>query len=283
MISKISKILLLCLCFASFVLSLIQWCSDTTVYNSPEDLNEEYNLDYGRFNSISKILSHLDSAAFLQDQPLTSSRYYVDCLDTLFRNRFFHGYSHYNIEDDYISYFLGKYVWYDLSASVDPEFILSHNQAACSQQSIAFMAVLRGKGYKVRKVGLNGHFCTEVFYDGSWHLYDTNLEPSFKKDRPIPSVEYLTINKSSLYEAYKGKLNKEGLDYMFADPQLEVVDELPGKNIRMFHKVTQVLSHSLWLFIFIVYLLLEFSFLQRLKVYVRNFRLVFQPRTKEVY
>lgn len=281
MVSKTSRYMVLATSVITFLLSVLQWSSSKELHDFPSNIKENYNSTYDRFNSIDKAINYLDSLALVKHFPINNSREYVDYVDTLLRNRFFHGYSYYGINDDYISFFLGKYIWFDLYASVDPEFIISHSQAACSQQSIVFMEILKRKGYKVRKVGLKGHFCTSVFYDNKWHFYDTNIEPVFEKNKPVPSTIQLITDKQLLYKAYRGKLSKERIDYMFANPQFEVIDELPGKNIRLFHKITHFLSHTLWLFMLVLYVLIDYSSFKARVVYVWNRRLLFKP--KKVY
>jgi len=186
---------------------------------------------------------------------ISPSRAYVDLVDTLVRKRFVHGYSHYSLSDDYVSGLLGRLVWSDLSAVVEPNDILKFNYAACSQQSIVFMAILRAKGYRVRKVGLKGHFCTGVFYEGNWHFYDANKEPNFSKNSPIPSARELAANKAILYNAYRGILSQEQLNEMFSQIELTELATLPGHRVRILHKITYFLSCFGWLIFGLGYLL----------------------------
>jgi hypothetical protein len=244
----------LALFFVTTALSLFQWLSPRSADAVSVPSPEQYDPRLAYLTSVDRATRWIDSTATVRGiRPAT--RDYVDLTDSLVRLRFVHGYSHYRPSDDYISYLLGRVVWSDLSAIVEPDDILKFNHAACSQQAIVFMAILQRKGYRTRKVGLKGHFCTGVFYDGQWHFYDSNKEPTFSKVRPIPSSLELVADKNLAYQAYRGILTKSEVDAMFSHVTLEESNALPGHRVRVLHSITHFLSHFGWAVMGLGYLL----------------------------
>jgi hypothetical protein len=261
----------LALFFVTTALSMFGWLSPRSVDAVPVPASEKYDPALSCLTSVDNATRWLDSTAAVRGiKP--SSRAYVDLADSLVRLRFVHGYSYYRPSDDYVSYLLGQLVWSDLSAIVQPDDILKFSRAACSQQAIVFMAILRQKGYRTRKIGLKGHFCTGVFYDGNWHFYDPNKEPQFSQNRPIPSTPELLANKALLYSAYDGIMSKAQLDELFSRVELLESDVLPGHRVRVLHKITSFLSRFGWALMGLGYLV-SFAVERSLRVkYVRHHR-----------
>jgi hypothetical protein len=271
MYTKEIKGTFLALFFVTTALSMFGWLSPRSADPVPVPASEKYDPAFAYLTSVDHATRWLDSTAAVRGiKP--SSRAYVDLADSLIRLRFVHGYSYYGPSDDYVSYLLGRLVWSDLSAIVQPDDILKFNRAACSQQAIVFMAILRQKGYRTRKIGLKGHFCTGVFYDGNWHFYDPNKEPKFSQNRPVPSTPELLANKALLYSAYDGILSKAQLDELFSRVELLESDELPGHRVRVLHEITSFLSRFGWALMGLGYLV-SFAAERSLRVkYVRHHR-----------
>ncbi len=261
----------LALFFVTTALSIFGWLYPRTSDAIPAAASEIYDPSLAYLTSVDDVTHWLDSTAAMHGiKP--STRAYVDLADTLIRLRFVHGYSYYRPSDDYISYLLGRLVWSDLSAVVEPDHILKFNYAACSQQAIVFMAILRQKGYRTRTISLQGHFCTGVFYQGQWHFYDPNKEPKFSKVQPIPSTLELLANKNLAYQAYHGILSKSQVDTMFSQVTLEESATLPGHRARLLHKITSFLSRFGWALMGLGYLV-SFAVERSLRVkHVRHHR-----------
>ncbi len=261
----------LALFFVTSALSLFQWLCPRPGEPVPVPASETFDPGLTYLTSLDRVTHWLDSTAAVRGiKP--ASRQYVDLADTLVRLRFVHSYSHYRPSDDVISYLLGRLVWSDLSAIVDPDDILKLNQAACSQQAIVFMAMLRQKGYRTRTVRLKGHFCTGVFYEGQWHFYDPNKEPRFSKDRPVPNSLELMADKNLAYQAYRGIMSKSQVDVMFSEVTLDESAALPGHRVRILHKITYFMSRFGWAVMALGYLL-SFVAERFLRVkYVRHYR-----------
>ncbi len=145
------------------------------------------------------------------------------------------------------------------STIVIPDDILKFPYAACSQQAIVMMEVLKRKGFKVRKVGLEGkmgrHFCFEVFYDGSWHFFDINKEPddSILKAYNYPDVEFLTKRPDILIQAYN-KYPKEQILDLFSTYHYGETNAPPAPRAYVLHIVTKFLSYTLWIFSLLIFI-----------------------------
>jgi len=63
--------------------------------------------------------------------------------------------------------------------------------AICGKQSEIFSQILYNAGYPSKIIHLEGHAVSEVFYNGSWHLFDTDRKTFFKKDDKI--LDYKTL------------------------------------------------------------------------------------------
>ena len=96
---------------------------------------------------------------------------YVELLETIIKNRFYHGFSHFTLSENWIAAVAGKWLKEDYACKVQPEKILQHNNAACSQQAIVLMALLRNKNISYRSVGFPHHYAMEVLINKNWHFF----------------------------------------------------------------------------------------------------------------
>ncbi len=244
-------------------LSVSQWISAILYKPSyyPYDFKKppERRMFEGRFQHLQSLQSfqdYMDSLANAKNIAIEDSPDFVNELDTLIRKRFFHAYSTYEWKDNYLIYLLGNFVWGHLHGIVIPDDISKHNGAMCSQQAIVFMEILKQRGYQVRKAELNQHFCSEVFYKGKWHLYDTNNEIYFKDPNNIPSLAELVEQKDkySPQELYPKKAPDEAVSLLKIEKaKVGNVNEFPAKKAFLLHKVTHFLSHTLWIFLFLLW------------------------------
>jgi hypothetical protein len=63
--------------------------------------------------------------------------------------------------------------------------------AICGKQSEIFSQILYNAGYPSKIIHLEGHAVSEVFYNGSWHLFDTDRKTYFKNENNILSYKEL--------------------------------------------------------------------------------------------
>lgn len=255
------------------------------VYNH----HEEYDPSLSRLNSINKLVNYCDSLYLVTVSTNNEDEVkkdYTDIVSSVVRKRFYHGYSYYGFSENYMALLLSKVTISGLSAVVIPNDIMKYPFAACSQQSIVMMEVLRSKGFETRKVGFQGknfggHFCFEVFYEGSWHFYDTNMEPDVNvlKTYDRPGIAFLASHPDVLLKAYRQYPPKEILD-IFPTYSYGEVNKFPAPRAIIFQKLTKLLSYLVWFFFLSLYLIVRLKYLRlSSKTNVRNSRIYFpQPQ-----
>jgi len=276
--AKVSLLILFCLSLLGTILQLlgdsnplIHFDEKNSVYNKVE----AYDPSLSRLNSLKKLEQYCDSIyaerVFSGGQD-EFERVYTDIASNTVRNRFYHGYSYYGFEDNYLAAFASKIAMPGLSALVIPDEILKHPYAACSQQSIVMMDVLKDKGFTTRKVTFmgkkyGGHFAFEVYYNNSWHFHDPNLEP----DKTVldaygrPSIEFLAKQPGILVKAYHHLPAAEVMD-LFPNYAYGKPNKFPATRAMIYHKASKFLSYSLWLFFLAAFFIVR----RRLRVINKN-------------
>jgi hypothetical protein len=249
---------------------------------------EEYDPSLSRLNTLYKLEQYCDSLYAGATSAVNSDKFeknYSYLVSSVIRKRFYHGYSYYGFGSNYMAMLFSKLTLQGYSAVVMPDDILKHSFAACSQQSIVMMEILKSKGFKTRKISFygkkaGGHFCFEVFYTNTWHFYDPNLEPDTTVlnayDRP--GIAFLASHPEILLKAYKRYPREEILD-IFPTYSYGAINEFPAPHAILFQKLTKFLSYTIWLFFLVGFLLVRRSY-KRLSSnkYVRNSRIYFpQP------
>ncbi|HEY6502866.1 MAG TPA: hypothetical protein VIZ28_02715 [Chitinophagaceae bacterium] len=247
----------------------VKYDYEIPIYNGREDFDPSLS----RLTSVSDLEAYCDSIfkeKSSSDKSFTFQEHYPGLASSVVRKKFFHGYSSYGFSDNYMALMLEPLItrkW--ISAIVIPDDIMKHPYAACSQQSIVMMELMKRKGFTTRRVGFNGgkkfggHFSFEVYYANGWHFFDPNQEP----DRNIlpeynrPSIEYLAKNEAILVAAYKhwdpAKVHAVLTNYSYGKP-----NRFEAPNALIYQKVTKFLSYSLWLFLLTAFLVVRRRYLR---------------------
>ena len=284
--------------FGFFIVSLLATCLQVfgdlnplakLDYKVPAYNNiEEYDPSLSRLNSIDKLVTYCDSLYLItvstnnQDE---IKKDYTDIVSSVVRKRFFHGYSYYGFSSNYMALLMSKVTIPGLDAVVIPNEILKYPFAACSQQSIVMMEVLQSKGFETRKVSFqgktSGHFCFEVYFDGGWHFYDTNMEPDANvlKTYNRPGIAFLVSHPEILVKAYGRYPRSEILD-IFPTFTYGAINKFPAPKALIFQKLTKFLSYLIWFFFLFFFLIVRLRYLRlSSKTNVRNRRIYFpQPQ-----
>jgi hypothetical protein len=219
--------------------------------------SERYNSTLNTVNSLEKAAVYVDEQYALEGLKEFDTAVYVKTATRFTKDRFFHGLARYDFADNWICYLSSKIAWDHFSAIVDPDDILDHAEGLCSQQSIVYMELLKKKGIKTRSVGLGykegpGHFLTEVFYKGSWHLHDVTMEPQWEKIKNHhESLDYYLRNKDTLFVAYEGILPRASFDKIMEKAEYGDPGEFPAKKMLWFQRITNWLTYLLPLGFFI--------------------------------
>ena len=113
-------------------------------------------------------------------------------------------------------------------------------------RTLAMLASLAG--LEARVVGLHGHVVTEIFYEGSWHAFDANLQAVYhKSDGTLASIDEIHRNPQLLTTAEHDfhapdNFNLNTLSGQFSDSPPPARDELhamghvlhPEERLRWF-------------------------------------------------
>jgi hypothetical protein len=227
-----------------------------------QNINERYDPGLGRLTDLDRFDNYIDSLKQERNIPGNSFKE-VFLINSVIERRFYHGYSKYSIHDNFLAYIAGKYIWSALSAIVIPNDILKHPNAACSQQAIIMMEVLKYRGYQVRKLGLTNHFILEVFCDNDWKVFDPNKEPTLQgfSHNAIP----VYLQNGALNKAYSS-LSENEVETMFKVAKIGKVNEFPAKNARLFHIVTKFISQYFVVFLVAFLLVIWFVLNKTVKV-----------------
>src|SRR6188768_3574523 len=96
---------------------------------------ERFDPHLGNINSINKLEKYVDSEASVKHINIYSEKY-AALLAYIISSRFYHGFSHFTLSENWIAATGEKIFGYGLASKVDPEEIMEHPYAACSQQAI---------------------------------------------------------------------------------------------------------------------------------------------------
>ncbi|WCT14063.1 hypothetical protein [Mucilaginibacter jinjuensis] len=195
-----------------------------------------------KIQNTDQLVTYIDSVAAVKGIRQNTNLYAYLILETV-EDRFFHSYSHYSLNENWIAALGGRYVWYDVSAIVDANDILKYPMAACSQQSIVLMNVFKAKNIPYRKVGFDGHYAVEAEINKQWIFFDANLEPQTNQN--MQRFDYL-VQGDHMAVYYKNVLTPAQISSLFKHIVTGEVNADPAPRISWFHIITRFLSHWLW-------------------------------------
>ncbi len=216
---------------------------------------EEYDPAYLRLNSMSKLIAHCDSIY----NSGTSTLPYAEVVSSVMRKRFYHGYSYYGTGHNVFAKWIEPMLMEGISAIVIPEDIMKYPHAACSQQSIVAMEIFKSKGYPVRKITMFdtesqvGHFIFEVYYNNSWHFFDSDVEPDIAVIRAYkrPSVEFLAKNPDVVAKLYKN-YDVPMFQRLYQSYEAGPVNVFPARNALLYQSTTKLMSYIMWFILAVI-------------------------------
>lgn len=254
-------------------------------YDAPKyNMKEEYDASLQRLDNIKKLAVYCDSVYTERSSVEANVKFenvFPQVASSIVRKRFYHGYSLYGLGNNPMAMVASKLSMNGLSSIVIPDDILKFPYAACSQQSIVLMKVLQQKGFLTRKVGFlgksGGHFCFEVFYNGSWHFVDPNMEPDMDVLNAYnqPGIAFLASHPDILLKAYNHYPKEKVMD-LFKNYSYGKVNAPAAPKAYLFQRVTQFLSYTIWTFFLVAFILVRKKYLKLSRQpYVRNRRVHF--------
>jgi hypothetical protein len=227
-------------------------------YPKPQyDNIEDFNPSLLYLNTLNKLEQHVDSIASNKAVDIHSIDY-LEILAKTIRQRFYFGYSEYSLSKNWLAACSGYFIWYDLSCIVRPEEIIQYPYAACSQQSMVFMWLLRQKHISYRSVKFPHHYTIEVQVGNHWYYFDTTYEPNIKGKERI--TDGWNNSADSLKKFYINQPSYLKVEAYF-DHNLKFengkINDNPALNARIFHLTTYVLSKTAWILPLLLLFFLE--------------------------
>lgn len=221
----------------------------------PADINgepeyngkERYYPNLGHIKSLAQLEAYVDKCAEMKKFDVHSPQYSA-MLAYVISCRFYHGFSHWKMSENWVAALGEKVFGYGLASKVEPEDILQHPYAACSQQTIVMMAVLRKKGIPYRKVGFPHHYAIEVHVNNSWYYFDPNMEPRMNL-RQREHDQWAGINDN--LKAFYNPIVHHNLNYQFGKgckAEFGPINEVPARNASLFQSATAIISRIAWMF-----------------------------------
>jgi hypothetical protein len=234
------------LAFITLALFLPNLFTSTLQTSLPFNGKEKFEPALSGINSVARLEKYTDSVATAKNIPCHSFAY-VELLNNVLERRFYHGFSHYSLSENWIAALAGKLVKEDYSCKVQPDEILGHANAACSQQALVMMQVLRDKNISYRPLGFPHHYAIEVLADGQWYFFDTNMEPVVSKaQRSLAHWQH----RNDVMKQYYDPVIHTNINYQFGNHTtalIAAVNEEPGKRVAFFHVATGIFSKIGWL------------------------------------
>lgn len=206
---------------------------------------ERFDTRLTNINSINKLEEYVDAEAAKKSIPIYSEKY-VALLAYVISNRFYHGFSHFSLNENWIAAVGEKVFGYGLASKVDPEDIMQHPHAACSQQAIVMMAILRNKNISYRKVGFPHHYALEAKINNNWYYFDPNMEPAITLNERLHETWNGNNDKLKKFYTKHGNVNWEFGNK--EEGQFGITNEIPGKHVNKLQSFTGFMGRILWCF-----------------------------------
>ncbi len=208
---------------------------------------ERYHPALGSINSVDMLEHYIDTAAVSKNISVSSPEY-IQLVAYVISCRFYHGFSHWKLNENWIAAVGERITGIGLSCKVQPDKIMLHPYAACSQQALVMMQILRKKKIDYRKVGFPHHYAIEVRNNTKWFYFDPNMEPNMNLRQRIH--ENWKQSNDTLKKYYDTSKHKD-LSFQFGNglrASFGTINEIPAKKLRLFQSGTGILSKILWCF-----------------------------------
>ena len=210
------------------------------------DHREKFNPDLAYINSTDKLIAVADSTA-KQSNISQGTLAYAIVVSKIIRYRFYHGFSRYPLNENWIAAVGEKFFGYGMASIVKPDDILKYSFGGCSQQSIVLMEVMKRKNVSYRMVGFPHHYATELKFNNNWYFFDPNMEPNISDSERMESNWKGDVN---ILKKYYDTTRYKNLDWGFGHDKVThgTVNAAAAPNAALFHTTTKYLSKTLWLF-----------------------------------
>ncbi len=201
-------------------------------------MDEQFDPMLAGLSSVDEIMFVLATA-----NPGATPLQQLDAADALLRRRFIHSYSYFKTDQNWAAAML-RPVWDNLASPVQPDDILRHRRAACSQQSLVFLEIARRLGFPYAAVRAPDHFLAAVQLDGQWWVYDANREVGARR---YP-YQWLKNGDARIATLYKPAFATQLLAGARSDRiGLISINRFAAPQARLLHQATDLFSRYGWL------------------------------------
>jgi len=164
-------------------------------------------------------------------------------------HRFTHGFSHWNLSQNWIASLGQRITGIGLACKVQPDGMMKDRIAACSQQAQILMEIFKRKGINYQKVGFPHHYALQAESNGKWYYLDSDNAPNMSlQQREFASWKGMSAN---LKPYYLTKIGNSNFNYHFGDDsqiaELGTINEIPARNLTAFQNITALLSKGLFM------------------------------------
>lgn len=204
--------------------------------------------------TIDDILNYTDEM-YNSKYQIFDSLMYINLLNEVFISKYDHAFLLYSFSDNWSLFLFSELTQFKHRGIVIPEHLLQYNIGICSQQALAFIAVVEKKGYRARPFRLNKHFCSEIFVNGKWRFIDTDLKLHHPSTLSMPSGEELKLNETLRNTYYLSNIqydDREKANSFFDWVEPAPVGKFAAPNLLLLHKFTFFISNYLWLFCWLI-------------------------------
>jgi hypothetical protein len=235
---------------------------------------EEFDSSLAEFITIPSALEYIDSQ-YRSKYNIFDSFQYMQEVKYFVRSNFYHGNAAYSARENWICYLLGKYVWSHCNSIVDPNEVIRHGSAMCSQQTMVFTELMKLKGYQYRYTYLSadktavGHFCCEIWIENQWHYVDVDFEPDWHyiNGEPNLPLEKL-IREHKLDTIYcNSKLYTVNFAHKKLSARYSQINEIVGLKMSWFQQITKVLSWILPILFGLILILSQLKLVRELNIF----------------
>ena len=229
------------------ILLLIPLFIDKSIIREEQyDGKENFNQELQDLTSLSSLEQYIDSTAHSNGIQINSPGYAIHT-EKIIADRFYHGFSHLTLSDNWIANFAQKITGMGLACKVQPYQIIEESNAACSQQALVMMEILKRKNTNYRHLEFPHHYALEANYGNNWYYMDPDMEPQISAEKR--SHSYWQGNNDSLKYHYASR-NYELLENRFGSNLKAGIGEPnsnPAPRLKLFQHITGFISGTAWL------------------------------------
>jgi len=236
------------LVFLTLILFVPNFLNRDINHNETFNHKERYIPELHAIKSINELEKIIDGITDEKGIKQTDPEYLL-YVSYIISYRFFHGFSHWNLCQNWIAAVGEKISGIGLACKVQPDAIMKDDNAGCSQQALVMMEIFRRKKINYRKLGFPHHYTLLAQANGKWYFLDPDMEPVMTlQQREFSSWKGVAGN---IKPFYLNKSTKAEVDaHLGGDTQLATIgpiNEVPAKNLRLFQNITERLSKILFI------------------------------------